>query len=133
MTCHSQLFTQAPALAPVRHSYATNAPIDWNRVAKLPDYVYFNHSIHIARGVACVECHGRIDKMALTYRANAFTMKFCLDCHRDPAPRLGPPDQVTRMDWSGWSEADRRRYGEAALKRFHVDLGKLDNCEVCHR
>jgi hypothetical protein len=133
MTCHSQLFTQAPVLAPVRRSYSDNSPIDWNRVAQLPDYVYFNHSIHIARGVACVECHGRIDKMALTYRAKAFTMKFCLECHRDPAPHLRPPDEVTRMDWSSWSGAHKRRYGEAALRRYHINVAALDNCEICHR
>jgi hypothetical protein len=102
MTCHSQIWTGAPMLAPVRASLADNKPLHWQRVARLPDYVYFNHSIHISRGVACVECHGRVDQMPLLARAKPFTMEFCLDCHRDPGPHLRPRDQVTRMDWSGW-------------------------------
>ena len=133
MTCHSQIWTGAEMLAPVRESYATGRPIHWNRVAQLPDYVYFNHSIHIHRGVACVECHGRIDTMPLTWRAKPFQMQFCLDCHRDPAPHLRPPDQVTRMDWSEWSVEEARRYGRAAMRRYHIDAAKLDNCEICHR
>jgi hypothetical protein len=133
MSCHSQLWTGAPVLAPVRASYATGTPIRWNRVAQLPDFVYFNHSIHLSRGVPCVECHGRVDQMPLMRRASAFQMQFCLDCHRDPAPHLKPPDQVTRMDWSGWSAADQRAYGAVAMRRFHIDPARLDNCEICHR
>ena len=133
MTCHSQVWTGAPMLAPVRESYATGRPLVWHRVAQVPDYVYFNHSVHVKHGVACVECHGRVDTMPLTWRAEPFQMKFCLDCHRDPATRLRPPDQVTRMDWSGWSDETARKYGAAALRRYHIDVGRLDNCETCHR
>src|SRR5512146_714081 len=88
MTCHSQVWTDAPMLEPVRASLAENKSLNWRRVAVLPEYVYFRHDIHIAKGVGCVECHGRVDTMALTYRAKALTMQFCLDCHRDPAPHL---------------------------------------------
>ncbi|PEQ13655.1 cytochrome C [Novosphingobium sp. PC22D] len=133
MTCHSQVWTGAPMLAPVRKSLATGEPLHWRRVAQLPDYVYFDHSIHVDRGVACVECHGRVDRMPLTWRAKAFEMKFCLDCHRDPAPHLRPPEQVTRMDWSDWSEDRAEAFGMAAMRRFHVEPARLDSCEICHR
>jgi len=133
MTCHSQLWTGAPMLAPVRASLAQHRPLRWHRVAQVPDYVYFNHSIHVQRGVPCVECHGRVDTMPLTWRAKPFQMQFCLDCHREPAKHLRPPEQVTRMDWASWSPQMRQAYGSAALRRYHIDTGKLDNCEICHR
>lgn len=133
MTCHSQLWTQAEVLEPVRRSYVTGEPIRWRRVAQLPDYVYFNHAIHIDRGVPCVECHGRVDRMPLTWQAEPLRMQWCLDCHRDPAERLKPPDQVTRMDWSGWSAEDARRYGAAAMARYHIEPDRLDSCGICHR
>jgi len=82
MTCHSQIWTNAELLAPVRRSLATHTPIVWNRVNDLPDYVYFNHSIHIAKGIDCSHCHGAVDHMPLTYKAESLTMQFCLDCHR---------------------------------------------------
>jgi Cytochrome c7 and related cytochrome c len=133
MTCHSQLWTGAEMLAPVRASLATGIPLRWERVAHLPDYVYFNHSIHIDRGVPCVECHGRVDQMPLMKRAEPFAMGWCLDCHRDPAPHLRPPDQVTRMDWSGWSPAHAAEYGAEAAARHHIDPSRLDDCSICHR
>ena len=134
MTCHSQLWTGAPMLAPVRDSLASGQPLVWTRVSKLPGYVYFDHQIHISRGVPCVECHGRVDQMALTYRGHALEMRFCLTCHRNPAPHLKPPDQVTRMDWSDWDALPAHRlYGPAAMQRFHIDPAKLTNCGVCHR
>ncbi|HLK25448.1 MAG TPA: cytochrome c3 family protein [Caulobacteraceae bacterium] len=134
MTCHSQLWTGAPMLAPVRDSLASGQPLVWTRVAKLPQYVYFDHQIHIARGVPCVECHGRMDEMPLAYRAHALEMRFCLDCHRDPAPHLRPPDQVTRMDWSDWDKVPAHRsYGQAAMKADHIQPAKLTDCGLCHR
>ncbi|GFM30694.1 cytochrome c3 family protein [Novosphingobium sp. PY1] len=133
MTCHSQIWTGARMLEPVRRSYADGTPLRWHRVAQLPDYVYFNHSIHIDRGVACVDCHGRVDKMPLTYRAKAFQMKFCLDCHRDPVRHLRPRDQVTRMDWSEWTPQQADRFGKTAMAHFHIRPSRLDNCGICHR
>jgi hypothetical protein len=134
MTCHSQLWTGAEVLAPVRASLASGRPLAWNRVAQVPDYVFFNHSIHVDRGVPCATCHGRIDQMPLTWRAHPFQMRFCLDCHRDPAAALRPRDQVTRMDWSGWEEEPAHRgFAAAAARTFHLDPAKLVNCEVCHR
>jgi hypothetical protein len=135
MTCHSQIWTSAEVLAPVRQSLAQNKPLTWHRVARLPDYVYFNHSIHVARGVPCATCHGRIDEMPLTVQAQPFQMQWCLDCHRDPAPRLRPADQVTRMDWSDWDRhPDRHQgFGAAVMQAHHIDPQKLTDCDVCHR
>jgi hypothetical protein len=134
MTCHSQLWTGAGVLEPVRQSMATGQPLRWNRVSSVPDYVFFNHSIHVDRGVPCVACHGRVDRMPLTVRGHPFQMTFCLSCHRDPAPRLRPPDQVTRMDWSGWEDTPAHRaYGALAMKHFGIEPAKLVNCEICHR
>jgi hypothetical protein len=133
MTCHSQVWTGAPVLAPIRDSLAQDKPITWNRVSGLPDYVYFNHQIHIGRGVPCVECHGRIDKMAMTARGEPFKMRFCLDCHRNPEPRLKPRDQVTRMDWSGWTKDQQSKFGPVAAKAYHLDTRRMTDCSLCHR
>jgi len=132
MTCHSQLWTEAALLAPVRQSLAENRPIVWRRVARVPDYVYFRHDIHIAKGVACVECHGRIDRMPLTYRAKAFEMKFCLDCHRDPAPRLRPRDEVTNFEWK--PPADHAALGRRLMAEYRIKSpAELTSCGTCHR
>jgi hypothetical protein len=134
MTCHSQIWTNAPMLAAVRQSLAQHKPLDWRRVALVPDYVYFRHDIHIAKGVGCVECHGRIDKMPLTYRAVPLTMQFCLDCHRDPGPRLRPADQVTNMTWKPPPKtADARALGHRLLQQYGIRAGELTHCNVCHR
>lgn len=131
MTCHSQIWTNASMLEPVRKSLANNTPIPWTRVAKLPDYVFFRHDIHIAKGVGCENCHGRIDQMALTYRAKPFTMEFCIDCHRDPAPLLRPLDHITDMAWT--PPADARREGDAIAAHEGIRFGELTHCYVCHR
>ena len=132
MTCHSQIWTNADVLAPVRQSLAENRPIDWRRVARVPDYVYFRHDIHIAKGIACVECHGRIDRMPLTYRAKAFEMKFCLDCHRDPEPHLRPRDQVTNFDWK--PPPDHAALGRKLMSLYHIKSpAELTSCGTCHR
>jgi hypothetical protein len=132
MTCHSQLWTNADMLAPVRRSLAENRPIDWKRVARVPDYVYFRHDIHIAKGIACIECHGRVDRMALTYRAKAFEMKFCLDCHRDPAPHLRPRDQITNFDWK--PPPDHAVLERRLMAAYHIKSPtELTSCGTCHR
>src|SRR3546814_1745037 len=105
-------------LSKVRESLASGKPLVWNRVSKLPDYVFFNHSVHIDRGVACESCHGRVDKMPLLMRAHPFQMRFCLDCHRDPASRLGPRTAVTHMGKLGWDEETHKRFAAAAARRF---------------
>ena len=133
MTCHSQLWTDAEALAPVRESYATGTPIHWNRVAQLPDYVYFDHHVHVQNGVACVECHGRVDKMPLTWRAKPFTMGFCLECHAHPAAALRPPSEVTRMAWPDDERVSLELYGVRAWQHKDINSERLTNCVTCHR
>ena len=132
MTCHSQIWTNAAMLAPVRQSLTENRPIDWRRVARVPDYVYFRHDIHIAKGIACVECHGRIDRMPLTYRAKAFEMKFCLDCHRDPEPHLRPRGAVYDFDWK--PPPNHAVLGRKLMAEYHIKSpAELTSCGTCHR
>jgi hypothetical protein len=132
MTCHSQIWTGAPMLAPVRASLAQDKPLRWRRVALLPDYVYFRHDIHIAKGLGCAECHGRVDQMALTFRAKPLTMQFCLDCHRDPAPRLRPRDQITNMAWKPPADG-KAALGHQLMREYGIREGQLTHCTVCHR
>src|SRR4029079_5810050 len=135
MSCHSQVWTGAPMLAPVRASLVEGKPLAWERVARLPDYVYFNHSIHLSRGVPCATCHGRVDQMRLMARAKPFTMGWGLDCHRNPGPKLRPPQEVTRMDWSDWDRdpAAHESFGRAAMEHLHIDASRLTDCSICHR
>ena len=131
MTCHSQIWTNAAMLAPVRESLADNKPLVWHRVARLPQYVYFRHDIHINKGVGCVSCHGRVDRMPLMVKDKAFTMEFCIDCHRDPGPRLRPRDRVTDMDWQPGEGAAAT--AQALLAQYAIRVGELTDCTVCHR
>jgi len=130
MTCHSQIWTSAPMLAPVRASLAENKPLHWRRVYDLPDYVFFDHSIHVAKGVGCSECHGPVDHMPLTYKATSLAMSWCLDCHRNPGPRLRPRDQVFNLNWRRTSETPAP---EALMADYGIEVGKLQNCSICHR
>jgi hypothetical protein len=130
MTCHSQVWTNAAILEPVRLSLANNTPIVWNRVNDLPDYVYFNHSIHIAKGVGCSSCHGEVDRMALSYKDKSLTMQFCLDCHRDPGPQLRPRDQIFNTQWH--RTADTPAPG-VLMSEYHVGDRRLTDCSICHR
>ena len=130
MTCHSQIWTNADLLAPVRDSLARNQPIRWQRVNKLPGYVYFNHSIHIGKGVGCASCHGAVDRMKLMSKTHGFAMKFCLDCHRDPGPRLRPPEALFDTEW----KRDAATPSPQALMDFyHLGRRRLTDCSICHR
>lgn len=131
MNCHWQIWTQADLLEPVRESWRTDQPIAWNRVHDLPDFVFFNHSVHIRAGVGCVTCHGRVDRMPLMYKAEPMTMRWCLDCHRDPAPRLRPREQVFNMRWR--PPDDRRALGARLMARYGIDTARLTDCTTCHR
>ena len=131
MTCHSRLFTDQPLLRPVVKSFADDTPIHWKRVHDLPDFVYFNHSIHIKNGVGCVTCHGRVDKMPLTRRVAPLTMQWCLQCHRDPAPHLRPREHVFDLDWK--PQGDRRALGLTLMQAYHITNRSLTDCSVCHR
>lgn len=130
MTCHSQIWTNAELLAPVRQSLATGKPIRWNRVNTLPDYVFFNHSIHVAKGVACTTCHGPVDTMPLTWKGASLQMSWCLDCHRDPAPNLRPKEAVFDTDWKRTPETPS---GKQLMARYHIHPETLSDCSVCHR
>src|SRR5215471_16882418 len=99
MNCHSQIFANSPFLQPVRTSFTTNQPLHWTRVHDLPDFAYFNHSIHLKKGVGCTTCHGRVDQMPLTWNVASLHMEWCLECHRNPAKYIRPRDQVVNMDW----------------------------------
>jgi len=129
MNCHSQIWSDSPMLEPVRESFRTRTPIVWSRVHDLPDFVYFNHSIHISKGVACVSCHGRVDKMPLMFKENTLQMQWCLDCHRNPDPNIRPRSEVTSMDWKA-PEGFEAVQSEL-IADYHVQ--SMINCSTCHR
>jgi hypothetical protein len=101
MNCHSEIWTNAEMLQPVRTSWATGSSINWIRVHDLPDYVYFNHEIHVNKGIGCASCHGRVDEMPLMYQENTLQMEWCLNCHRNPASNLRPTSEIYNMAWAG--------------------------------
>jgi hypothetical protein len=129
LSCHSQIWNKSPLLDQVRQSWFANKPIAWTRVHKLPDFVYFNHAIHVNKGVGCAECHGRVDQMAAIEQVQPLTMGFCLECHRNPQPRLRPLEEVANMRWQ--PPADRAALG-AELAKKH-DVKPKVNCTTCHR
>jgi hypothetical protein len=131
MTCHSQLFTNAEMLAPVRQSLAEHKPIHWNRVHRLPDYVYFDHSIHVTKGIGCATCHGAVETMPLMRQVAPLTMSWCLDCHRDPTPHLRPREQVFNMTWT--PPKDQQAQARKLLAAYHIQTEHLTDCSRCHR
>ena len=136
MNCHNQVLKDDPRLALVRESAATGKTIPWVQIHKVPDFVYFNHSVHVTRGISCVECHGRIDKMDEVQHAQPLSMTFCLDCHRDPAAKIRPLDKITKLDWK-WSGDPKENarlqqtHGEKMVKDWNVE--SLQSCSACHR
>lgn len=133
MTCHSQIWNESAFLEPVRRSLRDNEPIRWNRVHDLPDYVFFNHSIHLSKGVGCVSCHGRVDLMPLTWKEEPLTMEWCLACHRDPAPHLRPKDKLFTLDWVPPVKSGRRQSGEELIHTNKIEVQRLSDCYTCHR
>ena len=131
MSCHSQVWKNADVLAPLRKSLREHEPMHWQRVVELPDYVYFHHGVHVNAGVGCSECHGQVDRMQLTFKAQPLNMGQCLACHRDPAPHLRPVDQVTNMQWR--TDEDRRALGERLMKAHPIEIRGLTDCGTCHR
>lgn len=131
MTCHSQVWTDAPILEPVRQSLARRQPLTWNRVHDLPDFVFFEHSIHVQKGVGCSTCHGRVDQMPLVWKDQTLYMKWCLDCHREPEKFVRPRDQVFNMAWT--PPADQLEQGRKLVQQNHIRSWKLSECSVCHR
>ncbi|HET7619558.1 MAG TPA: cytochrome c3 family protein [Vicinamibacterales bacterium] len=132
MNCHSQIWTNAPILEPVRASFRDNKPLQWWRVHDLPDFVYFNHSIHVNKGVGCATCHGPIDQMPLVYQQNNLQMRWCLNCHRNPEKYVRPRDQVFNMNWQ--PPADDPGLGARLVKEYKIaDVHQLTSCSTCHR
>ena len=131
MTCHSQVWKDAPVFQPVRDSWQTGAPIKWTRVHDLPDYVYFDHSIHVAKGVGCATCHGQVNEMPLTWKTQELYMSWCLDCHRAPEKYLRPTNQRGRHDLS--AAGDQLALGRQLLADNNVHTAGLTDCYTCHR
>ena len=132
MNCHSQIWTNAPILEPVRASFRDGTPLRWTRVHDLPDFVYFNHSIHVKQGVGCATCHGPVDRMPLMYQEAPLTMMWCLNCHRNPAKYVRPRDQVYNMAWQ--RPADDPELGARLVRDYKIgSVEQLTSCSTCHR
>ena len=132
MNCHSQLWTNAPILEPVRASFRNDTPITWNRVNDLPDFVYFSHQIHVRQGVGCETCHGPVDTMPLMYQAQPLLMEWCLDCHRAPEKYLRPRDQVFNMAYR--APANQLEIGRKLKQEYNIgSVEHMTSCSVCHR
>lgn len=128
MNCHKLIWNDSAMLEPVRESYRTKTPIQWTRVHDLPDYVYFNHAIHVAKGIGCASCHGRVDRMPLMMQAESLQMEWCLDCHREPEKFIRPKDQIYTMDWVA---EDQETLGPALVEEYEVE--PQVTCSTCHR
>jgi len=156
MNCHSQIWTNAQLLEPVRASYRSGESLQWTRVNQLPDFVYFNHSIHVTKGIGCNTCHGPVDRMPLMYQQESLQMEWCLGCHRDPGKNLRPRDQVFNMRYQppsadnpiamdGQTFTDQDSLGAHLIQKYQVRVGRLKtsdgqvsvsditSCNTCHR
>jgi hypothetical protein len=145
MNCHSQIWTNAQMLEPVRASYRTGQSLQWTRVNQLPDFVYFNHSIHIHKGVGCNTCHGPVDEMPLMYQYASLQMEWCLECHRAPEKQLRPRDQVFNLRYAqptpelpvevdGQEFTDQESLGKALISKYQVrNVKDITSCNTCHR
>lgn len=132
MNCHRQIWTNADLLEPIRSSYQTGEPIEWTRVHDLPDFVYFNHSVHVAKGIGCATCHGEVDKMPLMLQKQSLQMQWCLDCHRDPAKNVRPREEVFNLNWQPPADAKEAQALRARLVEEY-DVQSLTSCSTCHR
>jgi hypothetical protein len=155
MNCHSQVQKDTPKLEPVRQSWKDGRPIDWVWIHRLPDYVFYNHSAHVNRGISCASCHGQINHMPVVYDAKPMSMAWCLECHRHPENFLRPEDQITNLDWKpedvnpaefvvkygqpqgvteDWSKKKhltQAEIGQTLKERWHITTS--ENCQTCHR
>jgi hypothetical protein len=129
MNCHRQVFADSPFLEPVRTSFRDGRPLQWTRVHDLPDFVYFNHGIHVDKGIGCSSCHGRVDRMPLTYLVNPLYMEWCLGCHRSPERSVRPREAVLRMDYP--APPDQASLGRKLVAEYRIR--SLIDCDVCHR
>ncbi len=131
MTCHSQILAGQEIFRPVKESWDTGQPMEWTRVNDLPDFAYFNHSIHVNKGIGCSTCHGRVDEMRLTYKTETLHMGWCLRCHEAPEKFIRPKDQVFNMAWE--PPADQLEQGRKLVQEYNLEVGQLLNCSICHR
>jgi hypothetical protein len=131
MSCHSQVWTDAPMLAPVRQSIASGIPLKWNRVNDVPDFVYFNHGIHVQKGIGCSTCHGPVERMPLTWKEHSLYMRWCLDCHEAPEKAVRPRDQVFNMAWR--APPDQVQQGRKLIAEYNIHTEHLRDCSICHR
>ena len=132
MNCHTQIWADSPYLEPVRESWRTGKPIEWTRVHDLPDFTYFNHSIHVNKGVGCSTCHGRVDQMPLVYQTASLQMEWCLECHRQPERFIRPKEEVFNMEWQ--APANQLEMGRGLVKQYQIrNTAQLTSCSTCHR
>jgi len=132
MNCHSQIFSNSPFLEPVRESFRTGRSIEWTRVHDLPDFVYFNHSIHINKGVGCTTCHGPVDRMPLMRQEQSLQMEWCLNCHRNPEKYVRPREFVTTMGYV--PAGDQEEIGRKLVAEYKIQNARtLTSCNTCHR
>jgi hypothetical protein len=129
MTCHVQVWADSPMLEPVRASFRTDQSIEWTRVHDLPDFAYFNHSIHVSKGVGCSTCHGQVDQMPLMWQVQSLQMEWCLDCHRAPEKYIRPRDQIFNMAWQ--PPPDQIEQGKRLMEEYEVR--NATSCSNCHR
>ncbi len=128
INCHAQIWADSPTLEPVRASYRSGESIQWVKVHDLPDFVYFDHSIHINKGIGCASCHGRVDEMNLVRQVSTLQMEWCVDCHRNPAAHVRPKEEVFNMSWF---TQDQEALGARLVDEYHIE--SRDDCSVCHR
>jgi hypothetical protein len=134
MNCHSQIWANAPILEPVRSSFRTDTPLNWIRVNDLPDFVYFNHQIHIKQGVGCNVCHGPVDKMPLMYQAKSLLMEFCVDCHKAPEQFIRPRSEVFNMNYKVPADTTQLELGLRLKREYNISsVEHMTSCSVCHR
>ena len=136
MNCHNQVLKDDPRLELVRESAQSGRPIPWVQIHRVPDFVYFNHSVLVDRGISCVECHGPVTRMEELYHFQPLSMTFCLDCHRNPAAKIRPPDKITDLNWKWSDNAEenarlQKANGEKMVHDWKVE--SLQNCSACHR
>ncbi len=131
MNCHSQLFTDAPILAPLIAAWRGQKTLRWKRVHQLPDFVYFNHGIHVNKGIGCSSCHGRVDRMPLMRRVESLEMQWCLECHRAPERYVRPRERVFDMTWE--PPEDQIAQGRKLAKAYGIRTGQITDCSICHR
>lgn len=129
--CHDHFSTDDPLLEPVRASAENNQPLEWIRVHNLADFVYFNHAIHVKKGVGCETCHGRVDQMSLVAKTETLQMDWCLDCHRAPERFIRPTDQIFTMGWQ--PPADQVTLGQQLVAEYEISTDQLSDCSICHR